>query len=206
MKRILIAALAILCLCGCNSTSSSDTNSTAEETGGTGSSVEVTFGETAGETASETAGETAATSEASAESAAEGDSTNTSDSELNGVFAKIKDSVELPDMVELNDNLLMRYYGLSADAVSDYAGGVDSSGVGQDEIVLMKAADESQVDTVVQALQTRYDSKLSQQENYNPDEAEKIRNCSVETNGLYVTLIISNDASTITDIVNGSIG
>ena len=109
-------------------------------------------------------------------------------------------------MVELNDNLLMRYYGLSADAVSDYAGGVDSSGVGQDEIVLMKAADESQVDTVVQALQTRYDSKLSQQENYNPDEAEKIRNCSVETNGLYVTLIISNDASTITDIVNGSIG
>ncbi len=198
MKRILIAALAILCLCGCNSTSSSDTNSTAEETGGTGSSVEVTLGETASETA--------ATSEASAESAAEGDNTNTSDSELNGVFAKIKDSVELPDMVELNDNLLMRYYGLSADAVSDYAGGVDSSGVGQDEIVLMKAADESQVDTVVQALQTRYDSKLSQQENYNPDEAEKIRNCSVETNGLYVTLIISNDASTITDIVNGSIG
>ena len=108
-------------------------------------------------------------------------------------------------MVELNDNLLNRYYGLTTDAVADYAGGVDSSGVGQDEIALFKAADESQVATIEQALQNRYDSKLSQQENYNPDEAEKIRNCQVETNGLYVTLIISNDAAQITEIVNNAI-
>ncbi len=186
IKRCLIAALALACLCGCNS--GANNASSVASTEETGSSVEVTLSEAA--------------SEAEAESTAAEDS---SASGLKGVFEEISSTVELPDMVELNDNLLNRYYGLSTDVVADYAGGVDSSGVGQDEIALFKAADESQVAEIEQALQTRYDSKLAQQENYNPDEAEKIRNCKVETNGLYVTLIISNDAAQITDIVNNAI-
>ena len=101
--------------------------------------------------------------------------------------------------------MLERKYGLTSETVADYAGGLDSSGVGQDEIVLIKAADESNVADIQNALQTYYDSKLAQQENYNPEEAEKIRNCSVETNGLYVTLIVSNDADQITEIVNNSL-
>ena len=185
MKRFLIAALALLCLCGCSSTGDS-TESTA--------SVE--------ETAS--VAETAA-SEENVSGAESTEAEDSSSSSLKDVFTKISETVELPDMVELNDNLINRYYGLSTDAVEDYAGGVDSSGVGQDEIALFKAADESQVEVIEQALQTRYDSKLAQQENYNPDEAEKIRNCQVETNGLYVTLIISNDAAQITEIVNENI-
>ena len=187
MKRFLVAALALLCLCGCNSTSGNteSTASTADTT-----SVE------------ETVSSEAAAPDADNESAADEDS---SSSELQGVFDKISESVQLPEMVTLNDNLLNRYYGLSTDVVADYAGGVDSSGVGQDEIALFKAADESQVSVIADALQTRYDSKLAQQENYNPDEAEKIRACQVETNGLYVFLIISNDAGEISQIVNSSI-
>lgn len=186
MKRFLVAALALFCLCGCNS-GTDDSGSTAS-TVDTTSAAEVTVSKTAASDADSVAGE------------------SDSSSELKGVFSEIASAVELPDMVELNDNLLNRYYGLSTDVVADFAGGVDSSGVGQDEIALFKAADESQVAIIEQALQTRYDSKLSQQENYNPDEAEKIRNCKVETNGLYVTLIISNDAAQITEIVNNSIG
>lgn len=187
MKRCLIAALALLCLCGCNSgaNSASSAASTAETT----SAAEVTV-----------ADDESAASDADST----GDEEN-SGSELKGVFEEIKNTVELPDMVELNDNLLNRYYGLSTDVVADYAGGVDSSGVGQDEIALFKAADESQVSVIEQALQTRYDSKLEQQRNYNADEAAKIESCQVETNGLYVTLIISNDAAQITEIVNNSI-
>ncbi len=186
MKKIFAAALAVLMLCGCSSTSN-ETSSTEETVSET--AVNETVSET---TVSETTGET-------------GLAANASDSSLKDVFEEIKSSVELPVMIELNDNLLPRYYGLSADVVSDYAGGVDSSGIGQDEIVLMKAADESQVETIREALQTRYDSKLAQQENYNPQEAEKISKCEVQTNGLYVTLIISNDAAAITEIVNSHI-
>lgn len=187
IKRFLIAALVLVCLCGCNSTGNSENStSSADETTTVSAAAD---------------GNEAPANDAESTEAEDG----SSDSQLKDVFTEISETVELPDMVELNDNLLNRYYGLTTDAVADYAGGVDSSGVGQDEIALFKAADESQVATIEQALQNRYDSKLSQQENYNPDEAEKIRNCQVETNGLYVTLIISNDAAQITEIVNNAI-
>ncbi len=184
MKKLLAAALlAALCLCGCG-----DKSTEAPSQSSAQSTAEVS-----------SAQQESAVSAGGEENAAE------SSSELKGVFAQVKESVELPEMAELNDKLLERYYGLSSDEVSDYAGGVASSGVNQDEVVLIKAADDSQVETIRAALQTRYDSKLAQQENYNADEAEKIRNCEVAVNGSYVTLIISNDAAAISDIVNSAL-
>ena len=181
IKGYIAAALVLLCLCGCSdkSASTSDAESVAP----------------AETTVSETVAPVDAASEADV----------SSDSSLKSVYDQITLSVELPNMIELNDNLVTRYYGLSTDIVADYAGGVDAGGVGQDEIVLMKAADESKVSQIEEALWTRYNSKYSQQENYNPEEAEKIKKCKVETKGLYVTLIISNDADAINEIVNAAL-
>ena len=190
IKGYFAAALVLLCLCGCG-----DSNSTAGTDSAASSEAETIV--------SETSAEVSEAAPADGENAAQN---STEGGELAGVFTQIKSSVELPDMVELNDKLIERYYGITPDMVADYAGGVDSSGVGQDEIALFKAADDANADAIEQALQTRYDSKLAQQENYNADEAEKIRNCKVEKNGLYVTLIISSDADAITEIVNGAIG
>ena len=189
MKKKLFAAIliAMICISGC---SAQNTASVADETS---------------QAAADTAAEAASQAEAPAESAAEEKTNETAAADLKSVFENIKTQVELPSMVELNDKLLMRYYGLEADICEDYAGGVDSSGIGQDEIVLMKAKDESGAEEIRTALQTRYDAKLSQQQNYNPEEAEKISKCSVETNGLYVTLIISDDAEKIKEIVNNAL-
>ena len=189
-KRYFAVIAALICLCGCNASSGSEEVSSQP----TDNSVEISADQSLQANAanpSETVGDVS--NEANSQSV------------LSGVYSEISNNFELPEMIPLNDKLLNRYYGLTPDVCSDYAGGVDGSGVGQDEIALFKAADESQVAAIEQALQTRYDSKLSQQENYNPDEAEKIRNCKVETKGLYVTLIISNDAEAITELVFNSV-
>lgn len=178
MKRILIAALAVLCLCGCGDKGTESTSSAAST----------------------------AESNVVSDAVIESDSEQTDGTSLSSVFAQISETVGLPSMNEFNEQLLQRYYGITPEMVSDYAGGMDNSGVGQDEILLVKASDESQVEALRNALQTRYDQKLNEQENYNPEEAEKIRNCEVRVSGLYVTLIISNDAAQITEIVDGSIG
>lgn len=176
MKRILIAALAVLCLCGCGDKGTESTSSAASTA------------------------ESNVVSEAVESAAEQNDGTS-----LSAVFAEISEAVELPSMNEFNEQLLLRYYGITPDMVSDYAGGMDNSGVGQDEILLVKASDESQVEALRNALQTRYDQKLNEQANYNPEEAEKIRGCEVRVSGLYVTLIISNDAAQITEIVDSAI-
>lgn len=187
IKRYLAIAAALLCLCGCNASSSEDNMSSQEND----NSVEITADNNSSQDAENTPAD---------------ENEQSGDSQLSSIYEEISSNFELPDMIPLNDKLLNRYYGLTPDVCTDYAGGVDSSGVGQDEIALFKAADEEKAAAIQEALQTRYDSKLSQQENYNADEAEKIRNCKVETNGLYVTLIISNDAESITELVFNSIG
>lgn len=186
IKKYIAVSLVFLCLCGCGSSTDLVPPSDGLASGA----------------AAESKSKPAAVEETPSESKTEENNETVS---LSDVFSQISNEVELPEMVELNEKLLMRYYGIEVSDTSDFAGGVDSSGVGQDEIVLIKAADESKVDAIQQALQTRYDSKLTQQENYNPDEAEKIRNCKVEVKGDYVTLIISGNADKINEIVNNAL-
>ena len=183
IKRLLAAACVCLMLCGCGSQESTTGSGEAK---GTASSSEAAAANDAGESKAE----------------------EKADVSLTEVFEEIKtaENVTLPEMVELNDRLIERYYGVTADMVSDFAGGVDSSGVGQDEIVLMKAADESQVDAIREKLEAKRQSSYEQQQNYNADEAEKLGKATVDVNGLYVTLIVSNDSDAIKAIVAKSIG
>ena len=112
---------------------------------------------------------------------------------LSDVFGEIKPLMNGSDqMVEFKDvSSLDRYYGITAEQVADFSGGINNSGVEQEEIVLIKAADEANAETIKNALENRRQSKLNENKNYNPAQAEIIEKCSVETNGLYVFMIIS---------------
>lgn len=125
---------------------------------------------------------------------------------IEDIFEDIKAEVTLSDMIflEKTDDL-DRYYGISPDDVDEFAGGIDNNGTAQDEIVIIKAKDDTAADNVKNLLQKRYDSKLNQIQNYDPNETEKIKNGKVEKNGLYVTLVISDDVDKITEIIKNSI-
>lgn len=122
------------------------------------------------------------------------------------IFEEIKTQVELPEMIflEKTDDL-DRYYGISPDDVDEFAGGIDNGGTAQDEIVIIKAKDDTAAENIQKQLQKKYDSKLNQIQNYDADETEKIKNGKVEKNGLYVTLVISDDFNKITEIIKNSI-
>lgn len=122
------------------------------------------------------------------------------------MFEQIKTQIKLPEMLFLEKaDDLDRYYGITPDDVGEFAGGIDNSGTSQDEIVIIKAKDDTAAENVQKQLQRKYDSKLNQIQNYDADETEKIKNGKVEKNGLYVTLVISNDIDKITEIIKNSI-
>ncbi|MDD6490535.1 MAG: DUF4358 domain-containing protein [Clostridia bacterium] len=125
---------------------------------------------------------------------------------VSAIFDEIKTQTKLPEMLFLEKaDDLDRYYGITPDDVEEFAGGIDNSGTSQDEIVIIKAKDDTAADNVQKMLQKKYDSKLNQIQNYDADETEKIKNGKVEKNGLYVTLVISNDFDKITEIIKNSI-
>ena len=135
-------------------------------------------------------------------SACSSDGDKASGVSLKDVYQQIKTEVTLPDTVELDSaKKLDRSYGITEDMVADYAGGIDSSGVTMTEIVLIRAKDENSAAEIGEKLNKRLQSKLNQNRNYNPEQAEIIEKCKVETDGLYVTLVISQDADKINAII-----
>ena len=120
---------------------------------------------------------------------------------LADIYAELKPMLSSPD--EMNDLTaaaqLDRYYGITEDQVEEFAGGINNTGVVMDEIVLIKAKDDAAASAVKTALENRLTSKLNENKNYNPEQAAIIEQCSVEQNGLYVSLIIAENASEITE-------
>ncbi len=127
------------------------------------------------------------------------------DIDLNEVMERISSSIVLPsdDMMRLNSvDKLTDYYGIAADDVDSFAVQMNSSGVQQDEIAIIKAVDSKAAERVKEALQKRLDSKANQMKNYLPEQYEIIQKCSVQTKGYYVTLFISENANQMTQIFN----
>ena len=125
---------------------------------------------------------------------------------LSKVFEQIKSEVGVSEMVEFGSvSDLDRFYGIAAEDIGDFAGGINNSGVNQEEIVLVKASSSDAAERIKTALTNRYNSKLNETKNYNPEQYAIIEKCSVETNDLYVSLIISEKASAMREILNKAI-
>lgn len=117
------------------------------------------------------------------------------------VFKTIRDKVDIKDFNEFNSgDSLDLFYGITAKQMDDYAGGINSTGTNQEEIVLIKAKDSAAAKEIRQALEKRYESKQAQNKNYNPKQAAMVEQCKPEQFDLYVTMIVSPHAAEITDI------
>lgn len=126
---------------------------------------------------------------------------------LSEVFEEIKSQVTLAENIEYNDVAkLDRYYGIAPEEVAEFAGCVSSSGTDQEEIILIKAADSASAERIKGILEAKYNAKLNENKNYNPEQAAIIEKCKVEQNDLYVSMIISPSAETITSIYKKAIG
>lgn len=126
---------------------------------------------------------------------------------LSDVYSTIKSQVSLSEMNEFKDvSSLDRYYGITEDLVDDFAGGINNSGVNQEELVMVKAKNADAAVKIEEALQNRYKSKLNEQKNYNAEQAEMIEKCSVDVDGMYVSMLISPNASQIKTIYKSELG
>ena len=140
-------------------------------------------------------------------SSGEASKTETAAKPLSEVWTTIKSEVTFEDFNEFDDvKKLKRYYGITEDMISEYAGGVNGSGVNQEEIVLVKAGDDTTAAAIKEKLDNRFNSKLNQNKNYNAEQAKMIEGCKVEQNGLYLSMIVSDNAEQITKIYKEGIG
>ena len=128
-------------------------------------------------------------------SAAEGES------QLKTIYEKVKAEVKLPEeMSDFSAKRLERVLGVTEEQMEDFAGGICTDGVKQDQIIYIKAKSEDNVKDIQEKLQNNWDAIYNVIQNYDPKQKANIENAKVETNGLYVSLVISPDAEAIKSI------
>lgn len=122
----------------------------------------------------------------------------TANVDLTAVVASIDSSYpnEMVDITTVED--LNKYYGIAQDDVKNFAAEYSKSGV--DEVVLVEAVDADAAQKVSEALQNRYNSKKQQGASYSAEDLQVINNCSVKTNGNFVSMIVSSDATAMEEI------
>ena len=113
---------------------------------------------------------------------------------LSEIFEKMKTDYNITEMLEFKSADDLSRYGIKAEDVEESAGGVNKSGVNQEEIVLVKATDADAAKRVEASLKKRLESKLNETKNYNPEQYAILEKCSVDVDNNYVSLIASENA------------
>lgn len=125
---------------------------------------------------------------------------NTAEVDLTGVMTTIDTTYpnEMQDITTTDD--LNKYYSIDSADVKSFAAEYSKSGV--EEVILIEATDTDAAKRVEEKLQARYNSKKQQGASYSAEDLQVINNCSVKTNGNFVSMIVSANASGMEEIYN----
>ena len=123
------------------------------------------------------------------------------------IFEKLKTDYNIAEMLEFKSADDFIRYGIAADDIEEYAGGINKTGVDQEEIVLIKAKNADASNRVEEALNGHIDTKLKENKNYNPKQYAIIEKCSVDIDKTnYVSMIISSNAEAMKKDYKAAIG
>jgi len=107
------------------------------------------------------------------------------------------------EMLELAATDMLDLYGIEEADMKQFAAVVNTSGIDCDEVILIEAVDAEAAGRVKECLDTRYQAKLNETENYLPDEYAVIKECSVTQNGNFVAMIVAPNAGDMVSVYDG---
>ena len=111
-------------------------------------------------------------------------------SEINTEFFDDGNNMKL---IETSDKLEL-YYDIAPADVADFAAEVSKNSATEiDEVVLIKAVDEAAAKRVAEKLELRLQAQKDLCASYSPELLAIAEKCSVTTNGLYVSLIVTEN-------------
>ena len=120
------------------------------------------------------------------------------DVDLRTVFDDINTQFGIDGITVIEDVAkLNRYYMIEEDTVEQFAAEFSAESSSYKEIVLLKAVDEGSASEIAAVLNNHYQSRLSEAKSYDAESVAMLEKCSVEQNGVYVSLIIDENATDI---------
>ncbi len=109
------------------------------------------------------------------------------------VSAKVSAKFNMDNVLTGDNQMIKRLYGIDP---NEYAGVTlyyPSTNMGSEELLLVKLSDESQKETVRDAMQKRVDSQKKVFEGYAPDQVAMLEKAKIDVEGNYLLMVSSEN-------------
>lgn len=109
------------------------------------------------------------------------------------IASKIKDSLNLKEMTQINDKKLKKLYNISTDEIDSYCIFVSMSNIKADEIAVIKIKNSKDAQSLKDKIQKRNDAQALSFKDYLPEQYTLIQNHVLKSNGNYILYAVSKD-------------
>lgn len=126
--------------------------------------------------------------------------------ELKDVYAKMGTAAQLPEMIELNESLMLDYCGIAAGDVQQAVVVICADSLRTDEIWLLEAVDEAAAEKLAGLANKRLEKKGEESITYSPEQYAVVEKAKLLQNGCYLALIVSPDVDVLATVVSQELG
>lgn len=124
---------------------------------------------------------------------------------IDDIYQEIQQTVSLQSPQCMDDDFISNYYGIDAASLEEYVFSMSEDAAQAETVIILKVRNTDSVEKLADSLQTVVDEKKNEMENYLPEQFAIVEKSKVETRENYVWLVISDNADTITDIIENGL-
>ena len=127
------------------------------------------------------------------------------DVSVQSVYEAVEAAVELPSMIKGDDAFISNYYGIDPADLDEYVFAEAEEATLASAVIIMKVKDEDAAERIVGSLNTVINQKAAEMQDYIPEQYEIVADSSVKTEGLYVYLVIAENAGDIESVIQSAL-
>lgn len=113
------------------------------------------------------------------------------------IYSAVVDAAGLSEMIEFTPEELRDIIGIEPDDYTDYAAYQSSWGMSPDEIIIVRAVDESKAKDIEETLKSRVEHKRKSSEVYLTENLPIIDDAVVQRDGTTVTMLIAENIEAV---------
>lgn len=122
---------------------------------------------------------------------------------LADVYSEI--SGTLPNMMLMDADGMMNFYGVDAALCDQYVLAICAEGLRADEVWLIEAKDDAALKELVAMAESRLTAKEDETISYTPDQYEVVKEAELYTSGRFLIFLVSPDVDTLKSTVDAAI-
>lgn len=122
------------------------------------------------------------------------------DTTLEAILEEMETAFALDASSRMSEDDLLDFYGIQSADISEQASLSAMNGIFPDEIIMIKAKDETALARIQEKLANRLQEVLNQSKSYDAASYAVVQKCKVDVRGLYIALFVSPNHEKMTEL------